>query len=128
MIRRPPRSTRTDTLFPYTTLFRSQGGVGRDDATVAARTIGKIWRDQQGALAADLHVGDTLVPAPDHLAVAELEIEKPAALVGAVEIAAGVGIGKDAWRGKGLGCGESSVGAGSIQEKNTQREVKVRIR
>src|SRR3546814_14986252 len=39
MIRRPPRSTRTDTLFPYTTLFRSfhaQGlqtdvfGVGRD--------------------------------------------------------------------------------------------------
>src|SRR3546814_11564111 len=25
MIRRPPRSTRTDTLFPYTTLFRSQG-------------------------------------------------------------------------------------------------------
>src|SRR3546814_1223959 len=26
MIRRPPRSTRTDTLFPYTTLFRSQHG------------------------------------------------------------------------------------------------------
>src|SRR3546814_19639701 len=25
MIRRPPRSTRTDTLFPYTTLFRSFG-------------------------------------------------------------------------------------------------------
>src|SRR3546814_19728346 len=25
MIRRPPRSTRTDTLFPYTTLFRSGG-------------------------------------------------------------------------------------------------------
>src|SRR3546814_5949760 len=33
MIRRPPRSTRTDTLFPYTTLFRSSpldGGPGRD--------------------------------------------------------------------------------------------------
>src|SRR3546814_9553786 len=28
MIRRPPRSTRTDTLFPYTTLFRSDGNVG----------------------------------------------------------------------------------------------------
>src|SRR3546814_10347109 len=27
MIRRPPRSTRTDTLFPYTTLFRSPGAV-----------------------------------------------------------------------------------------------------
>src|SRR3546814_7761028 len=26
MIRRPPRATRTDTLFPYTTLFRSEAG------------------------------------------------------------------------------------------------------
>src|SRR3546814_332780 len=30
MIRRPPRSTRTDTLFPYTTLFRSFGARARD--------------------------------------------------------------------------------------------------
>src|SRR3546814_251164 len=31
MIRRPPRSTRTDTLFPYTTLFRSpRGRPGRE--------------------------------------------------------------------------------------------------
>src|SRR3546814_4006122 len=29
MIRRPPRSTRTDTLFPYTTLFRSDLGLPR---------------------------------------------------------------------------------------------------
>src|SRR3546814_9397168 len=29
MIRRPPRSTRTDTLFPYTTLFRSPRAQGR---------------------------------------------------------------------------------------------------
>src|SRR3546814_13922033 len=29
MIRRPPRSTRTDTLFPYTTLFRSLGNIYR---------------------------------------------------------------------------------------------------
>src|SRR3546814_14316894 len=28
MIRRPPRSTRTDTLFPYTTLFRSADAAG----------------------------------------------------------------------------------------------------
>src|SRR3546814_10294424 len=33
MIRRPPRSTRTDTLFPYTTLFRSQ---------IAARKLGQV--------------------------------------------------------------------------------------
>src|SRR3546814_16613453 len=32
MIRRPPRSTRTDTLFPYTTLFRS--ALGKQDAVV----------------------------------------------------------------------------------------------
>src|SRR3546814_6016081 len=29
MIRRPPRSTRTDTLFPYTTLFRSPAAIVR---------------------------------------------------------------------------------------------------
>src|SRR3546814_3276077 len=35
MIRRPPRSTRTDTLFPYTTLFRSiAGGSGVASSTV----------------------------------------------------------------------------------------------
>src|SRR3546814_1130061 len=32
MIRRPPRSTRTDTLFPYTTLFRSSGRFGSGTA------------------------------------------------------------------------------------------------
>src|SRR3546814_13775350 len=31
MIRRPPGSTRTDTLFPYTTLFRSVGIAGEGD-------------------------------------------------------------------------------------------------
>src|SRR3546814_20203682 len=44
MIRRPPRSTRTDTLFPYTTLFRSVaaprfpgvGHAGRAGSTRAA--------------------------------------------------------------------------------------------
>src|SRR3546814_18904307 len=45
MIRRPPRSTRTDTLFPYTTLFRSVDD-HRDDRSGAA--------GQQG-LDADLH-------------------------------------------------------------------------
>src|SRR3546814_6000902 len=32
MIRRPPRSTRTDTLFPYTTLFRSKPDLMKDEA------------------------------------------------------------------------------------------------
>src|SRR3546814_10536278 len=34
MIRRPPRSTRTDTLVPYTTLFRSAGGEARQGVQV----------------------------------------------------------------------------------------------
>src|SRR3546814_12627157 len=37
MIRRPPRSTRTDTLFPYTTLFRS-AAAARGATPAAART------------------------------------------------------------------------------------------
>src|SRR3546814_9089288 len=43
MIRRPPRSTRTDTLFPYTTLFRSSPDLSSacDEAVVSAATIAK---------------------------------------------------------------------------------------
>src|SRR3546814_9820108 len=42
MIRRPPRSTRTDTLFPYTTLFRSrrlpsQAGLGAGNVDIRQR-------------------------------------------------------------------------------------------
>src|SRR3546814_6592777 len=52
MIRRPPRSTRTDTLFPYTTLFRSKSG-GRPrttdlrdvfDAILYSASTGCQWR------------------------------------------------------------------------------------
>src|SRR3546814_3169287 len=43
MIRRPPRSTRTDTLFPYTTLFRSIGlfrQLGQHAADLVAHVVG----------------------------------------------------------------------------------------
>src|SRR3546814_20212968 len=40
MIRRPPRSTRTDTLFPYTTLFRS---MSRELATALMMLAGAGW-------------------------------------------------------------------------------------
>src|SRR3546814_14450323 len=39
MIRRPPRSTRTDTLFPYTTLFRSDGVEAQRQRTFADRHL-----------------------------------------------------------------------------------------
>src|SRR3546814_1126173 len=43
MIRRPPRSTRTDTLFPYTTLFRSF--VARADGAGDLRRTGRVLRE-----------------------------------------------------------------------------------
>src|SRR3546814_4189468 len=57
MIRRPPRSTRTDTLFPYTTLFRSAVGTAgrRGDAVsalvqaVAACRVRDVRRGAAGA-------------------------------------------------------------------------------
>src|SRR3546814_7142323 len=56
MIRRPPRSTRTDTLFPYTTLFRS---AGQDAGARSGRQYGerkkryqrqRDWRAPSSAL------------------------------------------------------------------------------
>src|SRR3546814_13928284 len=43
MIRRPPRSTRTDTLFPYTTLFRF--GAGLLDARVVGLDLESLAQD-----------------------------------------------------------------------------------
>src|SRR3546814_4512093 len=52
MIRRPPRSTRTDTLFPYTTLFRSpdrgRAGVSAGASRRGAAQLG-VRRDTRGA-------------------------------------------------------------------------------
>src|SRR3546814_4775996 len=45
MIRRPPRSTRTDTLFPYTTLFRSVEGIHLRAGPVARG--GLRWSDRR---------------------------------------------------------------------------------
>src|SRR3546814_5601411 len=42
MLRRPPRSTRTDTLFPYTTLFRSRLTLRRPTLTPQVRELGRI--------------------------------------------------------------------------------------
>src|SRR3546814_9376385 len=49
MIRRPPRSTRTDTLFPYTTLFRSGDSMDLDAAGLGVHQ----WMGHPGL---DLHL------------------------------------------------------------------------
>src|SRR3546814_16374993 len=62
MIRRPPRSTRTDTLFPYATLFRSErifeNGLGGE--------LVKLWAGQAGEQDFAL---DAYVPADRHALV-----------------------------------------------------------
>src|SRR3546814_4627550 len=65
MIRRPPRSTRTDTLFPYTTLFRSPvaveeavaGGAGGDAAAVEPLLAGDAQPARLGAGGDDHGIG-----------------------------------------------------------------------
>src|SRR3546814_1984961 len=47
MIRRPPRSTRTDTLFPYTTLFRSFLAVHEGPQRIANSSGGQAGTDQE---------------------------------------------------------------------------------
>src|SRR3546814_13705531 len=75
MIRRPPRSTRTDTLFPYTTLFRSRRFAQRD-AVDADLDLDDILDAVRGAgvefllLHPARGVGDIGRVAPDALAKA----------------------------------------------------------
>src|SRR3546814_2019719 len=50
MIRRPPRSTRTDTLFPYTTLFRSPHHRGPAHGRVVEQVVGQVLVELPGRL------------------------------------------------------------------------------
>src|SRR3546814_12308045 len=82
MTRRPPRSTRTDTLFPYTTLFRSklrELGIGRmimisgDHQKVAESIAAEVGIDEAW--------GD-LMPDQKVDAIRDLKAEQPVAMVG----------------------------------------------
>src|SRR3546814_13781990 len=94
MIRRQPRSTRTDPLFPYTTLFRSAGGVLRlepDHLLELQQRAFRLAGFQEGVAAADEGPaverleGDSLAEASDGL----LEAVHLHEAVGAVEVAVG---------------------------------------
>src|SRR3546814_15301333 len=82
MIRRPPRSTRTDTLFPYTTLFRSLNAhiaalPGRrliftnGDAAYATRVLDRLGLSGAFELIHDIHACQ-YIPKPDPSGYAEL--------------------------------------------------------
>src|SRR3546814_5366181 len=56
IIRRPPRSTRTDTLFPYTTLFRSGGDEAIEGRGVVGEPVGED-HGRPGPLHGESHPG-----------------------------------------------------------------------
>src|SRR3546814_5260685 len=71
MIRRPPRSTRTDTLFPYTTLFRSTSGrVDGDLSLHPVRRLDEKLRRSAEMLAAPAVRTLAVVPAAQAEALA----------------------------------------------------------
>src|SRR3546814_18272064 len=71
MIRRPPRSTRTDTLFPYTTLFRSLArGARRLDRPRPRRGMVEQFGLRHG-LAIDIALDMTDVEPPDQVELVE---------------------------------------------------------
>src|SRR3546814_80214 len=117
MIRRPPRSTRTDTLFPYTTLFRSEGvdsferRKGRKPRVLVAK-MGQDGHDRGANVIASAFgdmgfdiVSGPLFQTPQETLV--LALEKDVDVVGASSLAAGhktlipelVRLLKDAGRG-----------------------------
>src|SRR2546427_2688409 len=68
-----------------------EGGVGRDDAAGAARSVTELGRNAQLALAPDFHSRYAFIPAFDHLARAELKHKGLAAIDGAIELLAILG-------------------------------------
>src|SRR3546814_6416379 len=99
MIRRPPRSTRTDTLFPYTTLFRSGQAVG--SGQVDQRQRAAVGEARVPCLALDGDpgiIGDLLPRASQRVEQARL---------------AGIGIADERDRGNGRrhAAGSTSIAA-----------------
>src|SRR3546814_10542851 len=64
MIRRPPRSTRTDTLFPYTTLFRS---------AVVPAALRQVDAAEEGDLVVDHH-NLLMMAGADRMVIVEFEM------------------------------------------------------
>src|SRR3546814_4468902 len=83
MIRRPPRSTRTDTLFPYTTLFRS------------AQQLPPALQEQRAVVELDCQQVALAEPLPGKQAVADLRCAR-AQVIAAVADALQVAVADDA--------------------------------
>src|SRR3546814_10211753 len=71
MLRRPPGSTRTDTLFPYTTLFRSGVSRGVDDVYVRSFVLNRTVFGQNGDTALFLDIARVHDPFGNMLVIAK---------------------------------------------------------
>src|SRR3546814_17040206 len=99
MIRRPPRSTRTDTLFPYTTLFRSENA---PEGTI-------YFHPRPGTYSAQArHVMETLLP--------EIMDRCPDTPLGEIAILYSV-----AWLGDELATAAENAGFGVIRSEQIGR-------
>src|SRR3546814_4155031 len=75
MIRRPPRSTRTDTLFPYATLFRSPGQDGGSDRVEAEFERGDHAEVAAAAPQRPEQVGVLVLRRPQPLALGRHDVD-----------------------------------------------------
>src|SRR3546814_8165677 len=80
MIRRPPGSTRTDTLFPYPTLFRSGPGTDEPASAMLVAESGSVWQlspwravGAAGSVAGD---GAILSPMPGKIIAVDVRSEE----------------------------------------------------
>src|SRR3546814_20581761 len=94
MIRRPPRSTRTDTLFPYTTLFRSRARIARCQRIAKQSAADRAYDKARGAIVPAAVIAP-VISAIDAVAIAEAAhaIIAPVAIIAVGVIAAIARIG-----------------------------------
>src|SRR3546814_16866555 len=120
MIRRPPRSTRTDTLFPYTTLFRSEwpgkilvkGIMDADDALAA-------FKAGADGISISNHGGVQLDSAQSAIA-ALAEIADRVAGMGEILIDSGARSGHDGLKALALGARPCLLGRASDRERGVE--------
>src|SRR3546814_17388619 len=107
MIRRPPRSTRTDTLFPYTTLFRS---VARSDLVV-------LIGGRMSEIASNSYA-HFAIPRPEQPLV---HVHPDPLALGRVYLEGGQGIRPDAEHAEGwLARADDQIGSASCRERVCQ--------
>src|SRR3546814_16333476 len=114
MIRRPPRSTRTDTLFPYTTLFRSDD-VDVVNVTSTTALTDALFAGKSGI--EELQAGVTLG------AGAEVTIGANAQAAGIRTVEAGAGDRKSVVSGKSVSVRVDLGGRRIIKKKRNQLSI-----